>query len=487
VVPVPSPSPPRTIDGFDRWLYDAEPEVAKVLGELIVPGATLADVFVRVHQEVRITPDAVTANESRGLAVRVAAGDRVGFAFSEEPALAEAIGAARAARAQVLGGEASRGSNAPALSPVRLPNHYTASASRPYAFEREQEILRKLVEQCRALDPDVIVRADWEQFRTEVLIADERGRLVRDVRPLSTLTLVCGLERSGRKERFATHLSGRWDIDGWSAERLHAFARRGVDGINNRLRAAQAPTGTLPIVLLPEGGGIFAHEVVGHPFEASNVPGAPTRYASEIGNRVASELLDVVDDRTVSAASGSLNADDEGRVGRRTRVMKNGKVVSLLHDRLSAALHGVEPTGSGRRGTHRLPPRPRMGCTLIESGPHDPEEIIASVERGVAVETLAGGKTSDHDFHLFVRAGWLIEKGKLATPVRDTVVHGEQAEALQNIRMVGNDAHIPDQAFQCSTSQGERIPVSTGSPTIRIDGLTVSPPGDEHARRFVIG
>jgi TldD protein len=307
------------------------------------------------------------------------------------------------------------------------------------------------------------------------------------VRPLSTITLVCGLQRDGREERFATHLSGRWDIDGWNAERLDAFARRGVDGVHNRLRAAKTPEGKFPVVLLPEGGGIFAHEVVGHPFEASNVPGSPTRYAGLIGQPVASELLGVVDDRTVSEASGSLNVDDEGLVGRKTRVMKEGSVVGLLHDRLSASLHDTEPTASGRRGTHRLPPRPRMGCTLIESGPHEPAEILASVDRGVAVETLAGGKTSDDDFHLFVRAGWLIEKGKLTTPLRDIVVHGEQADALQSIRMMGNDAHIPDQAFQCSTSQGERIPVSTGSPTIRIDGLTVGPPGEEHARRFVIG
>ena len=160
-------------------------------------------------------------------------------------------------------------------------------------------------------------------------------------------------------------------------------------------------------------------------------------------------------------------------------------MVGLLHDRISAALHDTEPTASGRRGTHRLPPRPRMGNTIIESGPHDPAEILASVDRGVAVETLTGGKTSDHDFHLFVRSGWLIEGGKLTVPLRDIVVHGEQAHALHNIKMMGNDGHIPDQAFQCSTSQGERIPVSTGSPTIRIDGLTITPAGEEHARRFV--
>ena len=166
-----------------------------MLSELIVPGTTVADVYVRVHREVKITPDAVNTQTTQGLAVRVAANDKLGFAFTEEPGLADVLRIAREARIQVVGGREATGAKVSALARVALPRHYAASPSRPEVFEREQAILRTLVQRCGGLDPDVVVRADWAEHRTEVLIADERGRLVRDIRPLSTITLICDLAR----------------------------------------------------------------------------------------------------------------------------------------------------------------------------------------------------------------------------------------------------------------------------------------------------
>jgi TldD protein len=238
------------------------------------------------------------------------------------------------------------------------------------------------------------------------------------------------------------------------------------------LSARKAPMGRMPVVLSSEAGGTMIHEAIGHGLEADLAQQGLSVYSGKVGESVASSLITVVDDPTLSQKRGSYAFDDEGTPSQRTLLVEEGVLRGYLYDRLTALKEGVKSTGNGRRESYQHKPIPRMSNTLIVPGKTKPEEIVRSIDKGLLVKKMGGGQvnTVNGDFVFEVSEGYLIEKGSVGDPVRGAILTGNGPQILKEIDMVGDDL-----GFGIGTcgKDGQGVPVADAQPTLRIPEIVV--------------
>ena len=230
----------------------------------------------------------------------------------------------------------------------------------------------------------------------------------------------------------------------------------------------------MEVVLAPGSSGILLHEAIGHGMEADFNRKKISTFADKMGKPVAEPFVNIVDDGTLPHMRGSLNVDDEGNDTQMTMLVENGILSSYLHDRISSAYYNVKPTGNGRRQSFRFSPVPRMRNTYMLAGPHDPEEIIRSVKKGIYTEKFTNGQVSigAGDFTFYVKNGYLIEDGKKTKPIKDVNIIGNGPEVLRCITMVGSDSKLGESGGTCG-KDGQRVPVQMGLPTVKVSAITV--------------
>jgi TldD protein len=240
------------------------------------------------------------------------------------------------------------------------------------------------------------------------------------------------------------------------------------------LDAREAPAGEMEVVLAPGDSGILLHEAVGHGLEADFNRKGTSNYSGQVGKPVASPLCTVVDDATLLQSRGTINVDDEGNEPQRSVLIEDGNLVGYMHDRLSARHYRLTPTGNGRRESFAASPLPRMTNTILLAGPHDPEEIVKSVKRGVFAKRFGGGQVdiSNGDFVFSLTESYLIEDGKLTMPLKGVNLIGNGPDVLRKVSMLGNDVEVSDGVWTCG-KDGQSVPVGVGSPTIKISAITV--------------
>ncbi|NLK00675.1 MAG: TldD/PmbA family protein, partial [Clostridia bacterium] len=238
------------------------------------------------------------------------------------------------------------------------------------------------------------------------------------------------------------------------------------------LEARPAPAGTMVVVMSGEAGGTMVHEACGHGLEADLVQKKLSVYAGKKGEKVASNMVTVIDDATIPNRYGSYPFDDEGTTGEKTVLIEKGILKNYMYDWLTAHRDGTKSTGNGRRESYQYVPIPRMTNTYIAPGEYDPKEIISSVPKGLFVKKMGGGQvnTTNGDFVFEVTEGYLIENGKITAPVRGATLTGNGPKVLQLIDMVGND-----QGWAIGTcgKEGQGVPVGDAQPTIRIPEMVV--------------
>lgn len=238
------------------------------------------------------------------------------------------------------------------------------------------------------------------------------------------------------------------------------------------LNARKIKGGRMPVVISSKAGGTIIHEAVGHGLEADLVQEGLSVYSGNLGEKIASELITVIDDSTLPNMRGSYLFDDEGTPSQKTVLIHEGILTNYLYDKYAAMNDGKTSTGNGRRQSYEHYPIPRMSNTFIAPGNHSPEEIISSVDKGFFVNKMGGGQvnTVTGEFVFEVQEGYLIEKGQITEPVRGVLLIGTGQEILKNIDMVGNDL-----GFSIGTcgknSQG--VPVTDGIPTVRIPEIVI--------------
>jgi TldD protein len=410
----------------------------------------------------------------QGVGVRAVCGEKTGFAYSDEimlPALLEAAGAARAISRQ---GQSRAVHIAAGKQPAAL--YAATDPITSISDEQKTALLRRIENATRAMDPrieQVIVSLSSNQDL--ILIAAANGTLAADIRPLVRMNVSVIVEQNGRREQGYAGGGARSDLNFFlGSDRPMEYAREAVRQALLQLDADAAPAGTMPVVLGPGWPGILLHEAVGHGLEGDFNRKGTSAFSGRVGQQVASPLCTIVDDGTLPDRRGSLSVDDEGTPGQYNVLIENGVLRGYMQDRLNARLMDVPATGNGRRESYAHIPMPRMTNTYMLAGPHDPQEIIESVQRGLYAPVFGGGQVdiTSGKFVFSATEAYLIENGKLTRPVKGAMLIGDGPTALQKISMVGNDLQFDSGVGTCG-KDGQSVPVGVGQPTLKIDELTV--------------
>jgi TldD protein len=232
--------------------------------------------------------------------------------------------------------------------------------------------------------------------------------------------------------------------------------------------------GEMPVVMGAGGSGILLHEAIGHAFEADFNRKNISIFSDLLNKKVCNENINVVDDGTIQLNRGSINIDDDGYIGQKTYIVKDGILNSYLHDRVSAKHYGIPSTGNGRRESFRYIPMPRMRATYMEDGNYTEEDIISTVKNGIYASNFTNGQVQigAGDFTFFVKSGYLIENGKLTQPIKDINIIGNGPKALADITMVANNYQMDDGSWTCGKN-GQSCPVTCGMPSALVSKLTV--------------
>jgi TldD protein len=450
----------------------------KVFGEIMSHRVDYADLYFQYSRNESWSLEegivkSGSFNIDQGVGVRAVSGEKTAFAYSDDISLNALISAAEATRAIARAGQTGG---------VQVVKRGTGrdlySRSDPLPSLKDQEkvaLLERLERYARSLDSRVTQVMAWLAGEYEVvLVARSDGLLGADVRPLVRLSVQVIVEQNGRREQGSSGGGGRFDYGYFTDDVLQDYARKAVHQAIVNLDARPAPAGPMTVVLGPGWPGVLLHEAVGHGLEGDFNRKGTSAFSGRIGERVAAPGVTVVDDGTIPRRRGSLNVDDEGNPTQLNVLIENGVLRGYLQDSLNARLMGVQPTGNGRRESYAHIPMPRMTNTFMLAGDKDPQEIIASVKKGLYAVNFGGGQVdiTNGKFVFSASEAYVIEDGKVGHPVKGATLIGNGPDALTRVAMIGNDMTLDTGVGTCG-KEGQSVPVGVGQPTLRIDALTV--------------
>lgn len=459
--------------------HPIDEEVAtKLLSIALAKGGDYADLFFEYQASGGISfEEGITRSASRGvsvgLGVRVQKGDATGYAHVEDLSFEAMKRAAETAARIATGG----GSKEPvAIQPLDLPIRYalpTPTLSEPGTKKRE--LLERAARHAQAFDPRIEkAQASFAEGVREILVVTSDGRWAHDIQPMMRFGVSAVAHEGSKRESGRSGGGGRMSLGYFEESSPEHHAEIAARQALTLLDARAAPAGQLEVVLAPGDSGILLHEAVGHGLEADFNRRRTSNYTDQVGKEVASGLCTVVDDPTIVQSRGAINVDDEGNEPERHVLIENGILRGYLQDRMSADHFKVAPTGNGRRESFQCAPMPRMTNTILLGGPHDPEEMIRSVKRGVYAKTFGGGQVdiSNGDFVFSLTESYLIENGKITAPLKGVNLIGNGPETLREVTMLGNDVALSDGIWTCG-KDGQSVPVGVGCPTVKIAKITV--------------
>jgi len=461
--------------GLDR------PRLAKIISRGL-EGADDGELFFEYRQAEMLVFDngrlkQATYDTSQGFGLRAVKDDAVGYAHASDVSEAAIARAADAVRA-VKGGYSGRYAGPPARTNVKLYGEESPLGSP--AFEAKARLLEAIDAYARARDPrvrqvSVSLGATWQM--AEIVRAN--GETYRDVRPLVRVNVSVVVGDGDRQKTGSAGYGGR---EGYERFIVTETWQNAVDSAVRQaltnLEAVPAPAGEMDVVLGPGWPGVMLHEAVGHGLEGDFNRKKTSAFAGLMGQRVAAKGITVVDDGTIALRRGSLSIDDEGTPTSRTVLIDDGILVGYMQDRQNARLMGMNPTGNGRRESFAHVPMPRMTNTYMLAGTRHPEEIMASVKKGIYAVNFGGGQVdiTSGKYVFECTEAYLIENGKRGAPIKGAMLIGNGPTDLNRISMVGNDLALDDGIGTCGKN-GQGVPVGVGQPTLRIDGITVGGTG----------
>ena len=409
-----------------------------------------------------------------GIGVRALAGEKTGFAYSEDIRLDGLREAAKAAQS-IAGAGVSRG--LPNFRVGAYPSLYAATDPISSLSDEDKVSLLQRVDQvARAQDPrvqEVNVRISGNHETMLVMASD--GTLAADIRPLVRFDVSVIVEHNGRRERGNAGGGGRRSLDSLAeGDWTDNLAKEAVRMALVNLEAVDAPAGPMPVVLGPGWPGVLLHEAVGHGLEGDFNRKGSSAFSNRVGEQVASPLCTVVDDGTLEARRGSLSVDDEGTQTQMTTLIENGVLKGYMQDKLNARLMNVAATGNGRRQSFAHVPMPRMTNTYMLPGQDMPEDIIRSVKNGIYAVNFGGGSVdiTSGRFVFSATEAYRIEDGKVTAPIRGATLVGSGPEVMNRISMVGNDLDLDGGVGVCG-KDGQSVPVGVGQPTLKVDEIVV--------------
>jgi TldD protein len=464
---------------LDPWGL-SEADMARALGEIFTHKVDYADLYFQyTRSEGWSLEEGIVKTGSfsigQGVGVRAISGEKTAFAYSDSLSSDALLSSARAVRGiarQGAGKVKVRAHGEPARAHDLYPGVdplLTLSAPDKVA------LLERVERMARARDSHVIqVMAGLGAEYDVILVAGSDGRLAADVRPLVRLSLTVIVERDGRREMGHAGGGGRSGLGYFTDEILRGYVEHAVHEALVNLDARPAPAGEMTVVLGPGWPGILLHEAVGHGLEGDFNRKGSSVFAGRIGERVASKGVTVIDDGTLPDRRGSLNVDDEGNATQRNVLIEDGILRGYMQDTMNARLMKTAATGNGRRESFAHLPMPRMTNTYMLGGDTPPEEILASVKRGLYAVNFGGGQVdiTNGKFVFSASEAYMIENGKVTYPVKGATLIGNGPDAMTRVTLIGNDMKLDSGVGTCG-KEGQSVPVGVGMPTLRMEGLTV--------------
>ncbi len=411
----------------------------------------------------------------QGVGVRAVSGEKTAFAYSDDISAASLRDAAHTVRTIAAAAKGAR---------VKVPTRKVAPSRSLYreldpiaSLDSNEKValLGRVEQMARAKDPRVIqVMAGLASEYDVVMVVRADGTLAADVRPLVRLSVTVIAEHNGRREMGSGGGGGRFGLNHFDDALAQSYVDEAVKCALTNLEARPAPAGEMSVVLGPGWPGILLHEAIGHGLEGDFNRKGSSAFSGRIGQRVAAKGVTVLDDGTLPDRRGSLNIDDEGHASQRNVLIEDGILKGYIQDAMNARLMGVKPTGNGRRESYAHVPMPRMTNTYMLGGDKSPEEIVASLKKGLYAVNFGGGQvdiTSGKFVFSTSQAFW-VENGKIQYPVKGATLVGNGPDALTRVSLIGNDMALDSGVGTCG-KEGQSVPVGVGQPTLRIDGLTV--------------
>lgn len=449
------------------------------LGYAMGAGIDYADLyFQRTWQEGWVLEDGevkeASYNIDGGVGVRSLAGEKTGFAYSNQITADALMDTGRTAAGIVRSGQRLPGQ---LVRPVTAMSRYAGiDPLAGLSAEDKVAMLKQADKVARAADPSISqVSASLSGTYEVVLVRASDGTLAADIRPLVRFNVSVIAVKNGRRERGSAGGGGRYSMAKLRDDQVaEQYAKEAVRQALVNLEAIDAPAGQMPVVLASGWPGILLHEAVGHGLEGDFNRKGSSAFAGKMGERVAAKGVTIVDDATLADCRGSMSVDDEGTPGQYTPLIEDGILTGYMQDKLNARLMGMAPTGNARRESFAHLPMPRMTNTVMLAGQDEPSDIIKSVKRGIYAVSFGGGQVdiTSGKFVFSASEAYLIEDGKVTSPVKGATLIGNGPEAMQRVSMIGHDMALDTGIGVCG-KEGQGVPVGVGQPTLKLDELTV--------------
>lgn len=459
--------------------FEVTPQkLQKVISVAMSKGGDYADLFFehKISNTLGLEDGKVNqaySNVDYGMGIRVLKGDQTGFAYTETISERDMLKVATTAANIANNPQTFKQKEVLEKIP---PNYYKISKKwENVSVEDKIPYVQKLNDRVFELDEKVTkVRAFLSDESAYVMFYNSEGLLTFDYRPMASLRVLCVMEDKGQIENSYTARAYRKGFEFLGEDLVELLAQEAIEKTNILFGATKPVAGEMPVVLGAGGSGILLHEAMGHAFEADFNRKEESIFSDKMGKSIAKDFIHIIEDGTMENNRGAINVDDEGNDVKKIYLVKDGKLESYIHDRISSNFYGVDPTGNGRRQSFRHVPLPRMRITYMEPGPFSTDDIISNVDYGVYVDNFSNGQVNigAGDFTFFVKSGYLIENGKLTQPIKDINIIGNGPQALADITMAAGDYKTDNGTWMCGKG-GQMVPVSMGLPTVLVKKLTV--------------
>lgn len=447
-----------------------------LLKKVLSRGGEYADIFIESRKMISLVIEdsrleKIISGTEAGAGIRLLLKGKTSYAYSND--------LSPRALLQSASDASKMASDAPAKPPTSLsarnPSVQFSIRSMPESIPLEKKIalVRNAEKIARSIDQRIRqVTVIYRDSVQDVQTATSDGFIADDKRVYTLLMVQVIASSNGIVQTGYEAVGGFTGFELFDKENIDALSSKAAQRAIMMLTARKAPAGRMPVVISSLAGGTMIHEAIGHGLEADLAQQGLSVFSGKLGQQIASELVTVIDDATLTGRRGSFRFDDEGTPSQRTVLVEKGILKSFMYDKLTAMKDNVQSTGNGRRESYESRPIPRMTNTFIAPAADDPEYIIRSVDRGLLVVKMGGGQvnTVTGDFVFDVQEGYLIKGGKKDELVRGATLAGNGPEVLKAIDMVGSDL-----GFSIGTcgkdSQG--VPVTDAMPTVRIPEIVV--------------
>jgi len=456
---------------------------SKILAEGLRTGADFAEIYIEDVSQLQLGLDDSRLEQAirgidRGAGIRLFFGSLVTYAYTDVLTEESMIEAARSAASA---GESSNKNQVIDLTETKSPLQFTIE--KPFdtlSIEDKVAILNNIDEVARAHSPLIAqVFGRYVERSRKMWLFNSDGLMVHDEREFVEMMMGVIAQKDGILQQSFSGFGGQTGLELLDNNDPIAKVKESADSAIKMLDAKPAPAGEMTVVLPNGWGGVLFHEACGHQMEADFITNGASAYTDKVGEVVASPIITAIDDGTIPGRRGSIRFDDDGTPSQRTVLIENGVLKEYMWDKVEARRVGRDKsTGNGRRQSYRHMPIPRMTNTFIDNGEHDPQEIIENTKHGVYVKSMAGGQAdiARGDFVFNATEAYLIEDGKLTTPLRGATMTGNGPEVLKEIDMVGNDLALDPGMGMCGKGQAARV--SVGQPTVRIPRVMVGGTGE---------